>query len=294
MANPLNFPQWLIHQSKSRFVDLFSENYFKRKPTIMIDGGLGSQMMGWIKYHVAQEMYNNTKVELDLSYFLSTQSTEVIVGLTKWEWELDQYGIDLKNLHPHTKPFLADISYEKRAKFEFPIFQKMMSRSWKHLFPISARTDELSQRINLPKDYGVIHLRRGDYLQVGSKIIHEASVNKLLEKINGLLPRDLLIVSDSEISNQTLNTIKKVSNVNNIEKIIGGDMHAVHGLMRQAKILIASNSTYSMSAALTMTSMGTTVFPTNFYGSLMPNLNTNFNSLANWNLHGDFEEDHQP
>ena len=259
----------------------------------MIDGGLGSQMIGWIKYQIAQEMYNNTKVELDLSYFLPTQPSDVIAGLTKWEWELDHYGIDLNNLHPQAKPFLADISYEKRAQFEFPIFQEMMSRSWKHLFPVSAATNELSQRISLPKDYGVIHLRRGDYLQVGSKIVQEASVNKLLEKINGLLPKALLIVSDSEITNQTLNRIKKVANVDNIEKIIGGDMHAVHGLMRQAKILIASNSTYSISAALTMTSSGTTVFPTNFYGSSMPNLNSNLNSLANWHLHGDFEEDHQ-
>lgn len=288
MVNPLNLPKWFAYQSKSQLIDLFSDYYFKKKPTIMIDGGLGSQMMGWIKYQIARELHDKT-VELDLSYFLPDISSNDITGLTKWEWELDHYGIALNDLNPQKKPFLADISYERRAKFEFLIFQQMMIKNWKHLFSVQHSAFELSRNLNLAKEYAVVHLRRGDYLHVGSNLVEETSVIKLLEKISGLLPKSMLVVSDSEIPIQTLNKIKQVSKVNDILRITGGDMHAVHGLMRQAKVLIASNSTFSLSAALTMTNSGTTVFPTNFYGPLMPNLNRNLNSLANWHLHGDFE-----
>jgi hypothetical protein len=288
-VNPVNLPRWLAYQSKSRFRDLFSDYYLEKNPTIMIDGGLGSQMIGWIKFQIAQEMYMDKRVQLDLSYFASARTDEIIPGITKREWALDHYGIHLMDLHPQTRPFLTDISYEKRAQFEFPFFQRMVGRNWADLFPIKESTFELLRAQNLPTEYGVVHLRRGDYLQVASKIVEEKAVTKLLEKIGGFLPQTLLVISDSEISQINLDKFKKSANVEIVQKIVGGNVHTVHGLMRQAKILIASNSTYSMSAALTMTNSGMTVFPTNFYGTPMPNLNRNLNSLANWHLHGDFE-----
>lgn len=288
MANPLNFPGWLFFQSKSRIINFLSDAYFERKPTIMIDGGLGSQIIGWIKYHVAKELFANKEIQLDLSYFLSVQTEELIPGLTKWKWELDQYGLKLKDLNPGKKPLLTDIAYEKRAQFELQLFQEMAGRNWEHLFPLTKSAIELIRNLELPIEFGVVHLRRGDYLKVGSKIIHETEVCKLLEKISGLLPQTLLVISDSEISDLGFNRIREAAKVGDIQKIIRGDMHAVHGLMRQSKILIASNSTYSISAALTMTNGGTTIYPANLYGSTMPNLNRNFNSLADWHIQGDF------
>ena len=288
MANPLNFPGWLFFQSKSRIINFLSDYYFEKKPTIMIDGGLGSQMIGWMKYQIAKEMFVNKEIQLDLSYFLSEQTEELVPGLTKWNWELDHYGIQLLGLNPRKKPFLTDIAYEKRAQFEFPFFQEMAGRSWNHLFPLSTSAIELFRNLELPKEFGVVHLRRGDYMEVGSKIVYETEVSKLLEKISGSLPQTLLVISDSEIPDPGFNKIKEAANVGDIKKIIKGDMHAVHGIMRQSKILIASNSTYSISAALTMTNGGTTIFPANLYGPPMPNLNRNFNSLADWHVHGDF------
>jgi len=287
-VNPLNFPGWLFFQSKLRVIDLLSDYYFEKKPTIMIDGGLGSQMIGWIKYHIAKEIFADREIQLDLSYFLLEQTEELVPGLTKWKWELDHYGLKLSDLNPGKKPFLTDIAYEKRAQFELPLFQEMAGRSWKHLFPLSTSAIELFRNLELPKEFGVVHLRRGDYLKVGSKIVHETEVSNLLEKISGSLPQTLLVISDSEISDLGFNRIREAAKVGDIKNIIRGDMHAVHGLMRQSKILIASNSTYSISAALTMTNGGTAIFPANLYGSPMPNLNRNFNSLADWHLHGDF------
>jgi len=254
----------------------------------MIDGGLGSQIMGWIKYQIAREMWSEKKIQLDLSYFLQLQSLEIVPGSLKRKWELEHYGIPLSDLYPERKPFFGDISYEKRAQFESPLFQEMGKRNWNYLFPLPQSTDLILKNLNLDSDFGVIHLRRGDYLQVASKIVQETEVIKLLEIINGFLPQTLIVVSDSDITDQNLNRIKNAANVSNIEKIIGGDMHAVHGLMRQSKILIASNSTFSISAALTMAKGGTTIFPANPYGPPMPNLNSNFNSIAGWHLHGDF------
>lgn len=285
-VNPLNLPGWLFFQSKSRVIDLLSDYYFEKKPTIMIDGGLGSQMIGWIKYQIAREMFFDKEIQLDLSYFLSEQTEDLVPGLTKWEWELDHYGLKLMDLNPVKKPFLTDISYEKRAQFEFPFFQVMAGRSWEHLFPLSTTATQLCRTLELPIEFGILHLRRGDYLKVGSKIVHETEVSELLAKIAELLPQTLLVISDSEISDLGLNRIREAAKVRDIKKIIGGDMHAVHGLMRQSKVLIASNSTYSISAALTMTNGGTTIFPANLYGPAMPNLNRNFNTLADWHFRG--------
>jgi len=257
----------------------------------MIDGGLGSQIMGWIKYQIARELWIEKKIQLDLSYFFQEQSLESDSVFLKRKWELEQYGISLNDLYPERKPYFGEISYEKRARFESPLFQEMGKRNWNYLFPLHHNSNFIRKKLNLDFEYGVIHLRRGDYLQVASKIVQESEVLKLLEKINRFLPQNLIVVSDSEITDQNLDRIKKVANVSNVEKIIGGDLHAVHGLMRQSKILIASNSTFSISAALTMTNGGTTIFPANPYGSPMPNLNRNFNSIASWHLHGDFLTD---
>ena len=288
MRNPLNVPGWLAFKCKSILISNHSERYFDKKPTIMIDGGLGSQMMGWIKYQIARELWADKKIQLDLSYFLQSPALEIAPGTLKRKWELEYYGIPLSDLYPERKPFFGDISYEKRAQFESPLFNEMGKRKWNYLFPLPQSTQLILKNLNLDSDFGVVHLRRGDYLQVASKIVQESEVIKLLEKINGFIPQTLIVLSDSDITDQNLNRIKKAANVSSIEKIIGGDMHAVHGLMRESKILIASNSTFSISAALTMTRGGTTIFPANFYGSQMPNLNTNFNSLADWHLHGDF------
>jgi hypothetical protein len=258
--------------------------HFRLSPTVVIDGGLGSQMIGWIKFLIAQEIWNTRKVKVDVSYYLTLDESWGAPGLTKWPWELHHYGIYLNELKPKKPLSFLRVSYEKRAKREIPLYQEISQRNWSGHFPISTLAASLRQDLGLTENYGVVHLRRGDYQAIGSKMTEVEEVVEMLGKLKSKFLENVVVISDSQISPQDFKKIEESLMDSRVQFLMGGDMHAVHGLMRESNVLITSNSTFSLSAGLTMTRGGLVVFPANFYFPEAKFLNSNLNILSKWNI----------
>ena len=275
-----------VQTSLKEIRNLLFFSHIRGKPVVVIDGGLGNQILGWIKYHTAIEFgkIKNSKEQtrLDLEYFCNPPQNKK--GLSYFDWELSEYGIKLENLKSTKRPLLFQFSYNHQARNERHLYQLMNLRSWAEYFPLTESYFKLNEKLELSKDYVAIHLRRGDYLNVAARIVTVDEVCSVLNRISSLIPTSVLVLSDSEISDEDFRKILEQLPDKVVRVIVGGDTHAIHGILRQAKFLITSNSAFSLSAALTMTNNGLAVAPRNFHGSKNSDINEAYHLLSSWTV----------
>ena len=225
------------------------------KKLVYIEGGLGAQILGAISFWERQEKYGVAKARCDLSYFSSPDRQSL------WSWQLDHYRISLNDLRRFESSSVRNIL---KLKSDF-LSESELDRSYwvdarKKYFtrfnfdpePVKTFKEGITQSSDL-KSYSAVHIRRGDYLKVASKLIDFNEYLGLLQSIHKLMPRDLLIVSDSELQNQEKETL--VSLFGQIHNLVFlDDPHLdpflIHCILRDADVLITSNSTFSFSAAL--------------------------------------------
>ena len=235
--------------------------------TVYFEGGLGSQILSYILFSYKKE--RNEKVVCDLTYFKNIvvdSQTENKVSL--WSYKLDNYGISMTDLPSKNKKN----RFKSKPKFmpldllsiDKDILNKVKSE-------IKLNTENLisylkKHNLNIDDQYGVIHLRRGDYLFVASHLISEVQVIRLISKISDFLPEKIFIASDGEIDESLLDWFKvNKPNIQVVltEKII--DPFILHDLMRNSRLLVAANSTYSFSAALLSSEKTLSFIPQIFY-----------------------------
>jgi hypothetical protein len=244
------------------------------KQTVVFEGGIGSQILSFIEY---KEKIKNLRKPIPANFEYFSHITEDFVdknGLSRWAWKLDHYGIkqsDMNQISKRKKLVNKYLRVRQNNRSEiFYNFRESKSASYIDLFPVQqTNIDAYLQSIFESKndEFCVIHIRRGDYLKVASKVTTLEEVCKLIEKIRYLLPKNILIASDSEL--------------NSFEKLLLGQRLAgfkyfyidpkenpflVHDLMRASKVLIASNSTFSFSAGLLANGDCLIFFPTKYFG----------------------------
>jgi len=222
------------------------------KNVVRIDGGLGSQMLCWMFYIIRKE--HNQKTKVDVSFFNSERKIESKHSQPPARpWELHNYGIDLSSVKASSVKYRPLFnSYEKIFKENRPFFETLVNRNWNETFPIveGART-LLAGGIGLiEQDFCVVHLRRGDFLHFSSKIVDLSTVLKLCESIKLLLPPTIIFVSDDPFTTHEQHVVQSQLNQHKIHFLDDIDQHICHGIMRMAKILVASNSTFSWTASL--------------------------------------------
>ncbi len=217
-----------------------------------IDGGLGSQMLCWMFYITRKE--HNQKTRVDVSYFDSERKIKSNHRQPpSRQWELHNYGIDLSSVKAISVKYRPVFnSYEKMSKENRPFFETLINRNWSETFPIvkSARTLLAGDIGLIDQDFCVVHLRRGDYLQFSSKIVDLSTVLNLCESIKLLLTPTIIFVSDDPFTTPEQHVVKSQLNQHTIHFLDNIDQHICHGIMRMAKILVASNSTFSWTASL--------------------------------------------
>lgn len=233
------------------------QNKFKlqHKSLIHIEGGLGSQILGAIAFFNAQDKFGIKFVKCDLSYFGQHNRTDL------WEWNLHNYGIgieDLRKFESHSK------SNFLKAKKDFLTELEISQEYWKNsrlkylgYFPINE--EQLQDFLSKASDdsnltgYGAIHIRRGDYLQVASKVIGLDEYIGFLEKIKTVLPKPCFIITDSPLAYEGKQQLARAIGVDSGAIFLDGpgyDPFVLHCLMRRADVLVTSNSTFSFSAGL--------------------------------------------
>jgi hypothetical protein len=235
--------------------------------TVYFEGGLGSQILSYILFRHKSE--KNEKVLCDLTYFKNVSADfhgENKVSL--WSYKLDNYGIPVTKFPNKNRKSWLKLK-PKFIPLDFLGVNKDLLNKVKS--EIKLNSENLMSylvRHNLRVDdqYGVIHLRKGDYLFVASHLITEQQVIDLISKISDFLPGKIFIASDGEI-NELLFEWFKVNKPNTqlitTERKI--DPFILHDLMRNSRILIASNSTFSFSAALLSSEKTISFIPQIFY-----------------------------
>jgi hypothetical protein len=225
------------------------------KTVTHIEGGLGSQILGAIAFFNSQEKLGAEVAKCDLTYFNHQNRADL------WEWSLNNYGIGLEELRKfesHSrfnlilakKDFLTDLEIsqnywkDSRSKYlgRFPINEQQLED---FLNQASGKSNLIS--------YGAIHIRRGDYLHVASKVIRLDEYIGFLENIKAVLPNPCFIVTDSPLTYEDKKHLTRALGVDSEAIFLDGPGHdpfMLHCLMRRAAVLVTSNSTFSFSAAL--------------------------------------------
>jgi hypothetical protein len=111
--------------------------------------------------------------------------------------------------------------------------------------------------------YLCVHVRRGDYINVASHLVSGSMLANVASKFTGLIHR-VLILSDSPLNPDEFRELQ--TNFKDGFHIIDDDSNPAlaHSLMRNAKVLICSNSQFSLSAGLL--SDGLVILPKVWYG----------------------------
>jgi hypothetical protein len=220
---------------------------------VIFQGGLGSQIVAYAAYSYLQKTSELVYANLDYYKNNTPNFAKPGEGVSFWKYDLDKYNINMSDLIENTnnEPVkLVDQEYEK-----FDLFFEAQARlDFVNLFQISDERRDYAK--SLLKESNIhnspficIHIRRGDYLNVASHLVKDEEFIEIIDKFHKLAD-SIVILSDSKIDSK-IKTLaeKKFKNVSLL-----GDSRISHvdghNIMRNADILITSNSTYSLTAGV--------------------------------------------
>jgi len=241
--------------------------------TVYFEGGLGSQIISYIVYNEKKIQKNASAANLDYFNITLSDFTQDN-GLSRWAWKLDHYGISKNNLvvNKNIKAVFKKY-FLVRPEFDTEIFlnfREEKASQYNSIFPVNTKNvKEYVQKVfqNSDSDYSIIHIRRGDYLKVASNIIKTEQVVNLINKLKSILTVNILITCDSILPKEETEILEKsLSGHNYVYLSPNENTYLVHDLMRSAKILIASNSTFSFTAGLLSNKDCLFFFPTKYFG----------------------------
>lgn len=254
---------------------------------ITFTGGLGAQILSAaIYFNLKRE---GRKVFADLDYFKQPAKTATAGNkgeVSHWNYELGDYELPLEGFSTkkREKSFLkrnkAVVISDGVDKLSLAI-GALRQPEIRKLFPIKHSVVEKCHQISGQKDYLCIHIRRGDYVNVASHLIDDMDFVNLAKSISKFVPA-VIVISDSEVSGMIKESLPGL--FAHCSFVIGGDPHAAHALIRQAKYLICSNSQFSLSAAL-LNQTGQQIFlPTKWFGDIDSNMQAPINALCRFQI----------
>lgn len=255
-----------------------------RSICVTFTGGLGAQILSAaIYYYFIERGY---QAVADLSYFDKAHRIAAPSNngqISHWKWEIDSYGVGRDNLLAF-KP--ADTSSplilkDGALKFRLAI-QALNVQSVRARFDMKFSDQRsMDYRVNELKGghYLCLHVRRGDYLNVSSHLVSSSELEGMAVKFAGLVDR-ILILSDSQIGADEFVGLRKI--FFGRLHIIDGDPDPVlaHSLMRNAAVLVCSNSQFSLTAGLL--SKGLVIIPKVWYGQNETELNEEVNRVSDF------------
>jgi hypothetical protein len=214
---------------------------------VVFAGGLGAQIINAAVYFALKN--DGHPVYADLTYFDATESIAAVGAageVSHWSWGLAPFG-------------LVPASFERPthlSRGDFVILQDGLQML--ELGLNALKRPEIRKLFNVAPGVGdtlpaafsdsflCMHVRRGDFVNVASHLITDNAFLGLVSKFAGLV-RNAGVISDSPIEPEFRTVVasyfKEAIFLDNI------DAHAAHRIMRNARILICSNSTFSLTAA---------------------------------------------
>jgi len=242
---------------------------FSNTRVVRLEGGLGSQIIGFLEF-LYLEKFTSMETFIDSHYFQESSLDGWDPRVSKWPWALSRYGIHLKDLKEFsggfaTKRLLSSVRTQDRAlKYSW----QQLASTFRERFPIEdEKVEKFANAIglDLKEKYAVVHIRRGDYVQVASLLLDESDQITLVKQLGALLPSKVLVISDTVITNE----VKQKFKVGSTQEFIfiddaNVDAGLLHDLMRLAKLVVASNSTFSFTAGILNETDALVLSPLNF------------------------------
>lgn len=218
------------------------------QPTVVtFTGGMGAQIISAAVYFSMKN--DGQSVYADLSYFDKPESVAVVGkagDCSHWSWQLNPFGLSPASFD--TSPNLtkrdAEILQDGPQKLELGL-RALAQPEIQKLFEIPVGVSDV-----LPEEYAdgflCMHVRRGDYVNVASHLVADSEFIGLTRKFAGLVSR-AVVISDSPIGPDFRNAV--MSYFKEVSFLDDTDAYTAHRIMRSTRILICSNSQFSLIAA---------------------------------------------
>jgi hypothetical protein len=239
------------------------------KEIIYLEGGLGSQILGTLEFI-------STNKSIDVSYFTNPPQAED-GGPDVWKWQLSRYGIELNYFQnrlrktPYKwqyflKPQIQDLNLSTSQNYTNP----WSIEGGGVLFPVDKETTSkiLSNYGIEENSFGAVHIRKGDYLRVASRVISIEQNVAILNKLQAQLPKEMFVFSDTPLEPTEMEALKAAAPRLKMIFLSEDDLGSgtVHDLMRSSKVLITANSTFSFSAGILASNETVVYCPMLFFG----------------------------
>ncbi|MBU1425731.1 MAG: alpha-1,2-fucosyltransferase [Gammaproteobacteria bacterium] len=233
-------------------MDLFK--HFRRTPAdkgkpivVTFTGGMGAQMISAAIYFSMRD--ERRPVYADLSYFDQPESVAIAgdAGVcSHWSWQLEPFGLSTSsfNAFPGFTKQNADILQDGPVKLELGLKALAQPEVQKYFEIPTDVSDALPTE--MADGFLCVHVRRGDYVNVASHLVADNAFVGLSGKFSGLI-KSAVVISDSPIGPDFRSAMTKLFEV--VAFLDHTDAYTAHRIMRNARILICSNSQFSLIAA---------------------------------------------
>jgi len=218
-------------------------------PIVTFTGGMGAQILSAAIYFDLKD--RGEKVMADMSYFEQSPCMALrgqAGACSHWGWQLDCFGIPISafesgKLLPNKSRARRIADGAKKMKLALDALEK----------------PEIQARFEVPQGLGdllgegdavpflCMHVRRGDYVNVASHLVSDAEFIKSARSFSGLVSR-VVILSDSEVPLHFKTDLE--THFSQVLVLTGIDAFSSHRVMRGARVLICSNSQFSLIAAM--------------------------------------------
>lgn len=214
---------------------------------ITFTGGMGAQILSAAVYF---SMKNAGKaVYADLTYFDEPERI-VEAGQTgqcsHWAWQLGLFGLTpaMFETSPPLNQRTADYLVDGAEKLERAL-DALSDPLVRDRFKVSTDIEDVLTGWSAKK-FLCLHVRRGDYVNVASHLVSDDAFISLADKFAGLIDR-VVVLSDSPLGKTFREDIaSRFPQARFLDQL---DVEASHRIMRNAGVLICSNSQFSLIAA---------------------------------------------
>lgn len=226
-------------------------NRFKTKVdqplVVTFTGGMGAQVISAAIYFAMKKA--GQVVYADLSYF--DQPEDVAQAgqagrCSHWAWQLGLFGLvpamfeTSPTLDRRNSTYLLD-GPEKLER----ALQALSDPSIRQYFQVSPSIDAVLPGWSNER-FLCLHVRRGDYVNVASHLVHDETFISLARKFSGILDH-VVVLSDSPIDGALRSCLEvSFAHASFQDQLNAEDTHRI---MRKASVLICSNSQFSLIAA---------------------------------------------
>lgn len=237
----------------------------RTKPTVVtFTGGMGAQLISAAIYFSMKQ--SGQSVYADLSYFDKPESVAQAGHpgqCSHWAWQLDLFGLNPKMFAVNPGLYKRNAIYIEDGPQKLELALEALAQPEVRVhFKIKVQLDDVLPGMGA-ENFLCIHVRRGDYVNVASHLVEDDTFIDLAKKFVGLVDH-VIVLSDSPINAAFRSEISPYFKMSDF--IDNSDSVTSHYIMRMAKILICSNSQFSLAAAA-LNPDALVIIPKQWFGS---------------------------